>query len=62
VKLTVWKWLTPDKRWIHKTGIAPDIEVVVPVDTPADEDPVLDRALEELDEAAVAPAALLRAA
>ena len=21
VKLTVWKWLTPDKRWIHKVGL-----------------------------------------
>jgi carboxyl-terminal processing protease len=62
VKLTVWKWLTPEKRWIHKTGITPDIEVIVPADTPADEDPVLDRALEQLDAAAVAPAALLRAA
>jgi carboxyl-terminal processing protease len=62
VKLTVWKWLTPDKRWIHKTGITPDIVVTVPADTPADEDPVLDRALELLAGEAAGPAALLKAA
>ena len=48
VKLTVWKWLTPNKRWIHKTGLTPDVPVTVPADTPADEDPVLDKALEVL--------------
>ncbi|WP_227394256.1 S41 family peptidase [Jeotgalibacillus aurantiacus] len=30
MKLTVSKWLTPDKRWIHKKGIEPTIEVVQP--------------------------------
>jgi carboxyl-terminal processing protease len=48
VKLTVAKWLTPDKTWIHKVGITPDVSVTVPADTPANEDPVLDRALEIL--------------
>ncbi len=48
VRLTVWKWLTPDKRWIHKIGITPDVLVEVPADTPPDEDPALDRALELL--------------
>jgi carboxyl-terminal processing protease len=48
VKLTVAKWLTPDKRWIHKVGLVPDIVVARPDDTPADEDPVLDRAVEFL--------------
>jgi carboxyl-terminal processing protease len=24
VKLTVEKWLTPNKRWIHKIGLTPD--------------------------------------
>jgi carboxyl-terminal processing protease len=58
VKLTVNKWLTPNKRWIHKVGITPDIQVVVPADTPADSDPVLDRALEVLGAAAIGPRVL----
>jgi len=48
VKLTVAKWLTPDKRWIHNVGLVPDIVVEVPADTPAGEDPVLDRTVEFL--------------
>ena len=60
VKLTVWKWLTPNKRWIHKTGLTPDVPVTVPTDTPADEDPVLDKALEVLG--ATGATGLLRAA
>jgi carboxyl-terminal processing protease len=62
VKLTVWKWLTPNKRWIHKIGLTPDIAVTVPADTPPGEDPVLDKALEVLGAAAAVPALLLRAA
>ena len=27
--ITIAKWLTPDKQWIHKTGLQPD--VVVPI-------------------------------
>lgn len=30
IKLTLYKWLTPDGNWIHKKGIKPDIEVVQP--------------------------------
>jgi carboxyl-terminal processing protease len=60
VKLTVNKWLTPDKRWIHKIGLTPDIAVTVPADNPPGSDPVLDKALEVLGATAVAP--LLRAA
>ena len=48
VKLTVAKWLTPDKRWIHKVGIDPDVPVAFPANTPAGEDPVLDKAVEFL--------------
>ena len=62
VKLTVWKWLTPNKRWIHKVGLTPDIAVTVPTDTPAGADPVLDRALEVLGATSAAPGTLLRAA
>jgi C-terminal processing protease CtpA/Prc len=25
--LTIAKWLTPDKRWIHKEGLQPDVAV-----------------------------------
>jgi carboxyl-terminal processing protease len=52
VKLTVEKWLTPDKRWIHRIGLTPDYPVTVPADLPAGSDPVLDKALEVLGAAA----------
>ncbi len=62
VKLTVSKWLTPDKHWIHRVGISPDIAVTIPADNPPGSDPALERALEVLDESAVRPGAYLRAA
>jgi carboxyl-terminal processing protease len=62
VKLTVAKWLTPDKRWIHKVGIVPDIVVEVPADTPAGSDPVLDRAIEFLTGSSALRVSLPRAA
>jgi carboxyl-terminal processing protease len=62
VKLTVEKWLTPDKRWIHKIGLTPDVPVTVPTELPAGSDPVLDKALQVLDAGAMAPWADLRAA
>lgn len=62
VKLTVNKWLTPNKRWIHKVGITPDVAVTVPTDNPAGTDPVLDKALEVLGAAALAPRSSLLAA
>lgn len=30
IKLTQFKWLTPDGTWIHKKGIKPDIEIKQP--------------------------------
>ena len=62
VKLTVEKWLTPGKRWIHKVGLTPDVPVAVPTDLPAGSDPVLDKALEVLGATAMATWAELRAA
>jgi carboxyl-terminal processing protease len=62
VKLTVAKWLTPNKRWIHRIGLTPDVAVTVPADNPPGKDPVLDRALEVLDAATANAAAFLRAA
>ena len=47
-RLTIAKWLTPAKRWIHDVGIAPDVVVEVPATTQGDDDPILDRALEVL--------------
>jgi carboxyl-terminal processing protease len=49
-RLTIARWLTPDQRWINKTGLTPD--VVVPVPAPGSvapgDDPVLDKALQVL--------------
>ncbi len=59
IRLTVAKWLTPHQTWVHRVGIEPDVEVELPPDLPAGEDPALDKALEVLGEAAAAP---LRAA
>ena len=47
-RLTIARWLTPEKRWIHHVGLEPDVPVDVPVDAPAGSDPVLERALEVL--------------
>jgi carboxyl-terminal processing protease len=47
-RLTVARWLTPDKRWIHGVGLVPDVVVAVPPDLPAGADPTLDRALDLL--------------
>jgi carboxyl-terminal processing protease len=30
LKYTIAKWLTPNGNWIHKKGIAPDVEVALP--------------------------------
>ena len=47
-KLTIARWLTPDKRWIHKVGLTPDVIVTLPNPVPAGTDPDLDKALEVL--------------
>ena len=49
-RLTIAKWLTPDRTWIHGTGIAPDVLVTDAPAKPGD-DPVLDAGLKALDEA-----------
>jgi carboxyl-terminal processing protease len=48
LKLTIAKWLTPDKHWIHGTGVEPDVVVELPDEVPAGEDPARDRAIEIL--------------
>jgi carboxyl-terminal processing protease len=59
-RLTIARWLTPAKRWIHGTGLTPDVTVVQPDPLPAGADPTLDKAIELLDAAALEPG--LRAA
>jgi carboxyl-terminal processing protease len=51
-KLTIARWLTPDKHWIHDVGLTPDVVVDVPEGTPPDQDVTLDRAVELLGGAA----------
>jgi carboxyl-terminal processing protease len=54
-KLTIARWLTPDKRWIHGVGLTPDVVVTLPDPVRAGGDPTLDKALEVL----AGPAALV---
>ncbi len=46
-RLTIAKWLTPNRTWIHGKGLTPDVVVDAAPEKPGD-DPVLDAALEEL--------------
>ncbi len=50
-RLTIAKWLTPDKTWINGKGIEPDVVVTAAPATPGD-DPALDAALKVLGSAA----------
>ena len=54
LKLTIAKWLTPDKHWIHHVGIVPDVPVTTPADASPTNDPVLDKAVEILTTASAA--------
>ncbi len=38
-KLTIARWLTPDKRWIHKVGLTPDVVVTLPTPGPGRDGP-----------------------
>jgi carboxyl-terminal processing protease len=62
MRLTIAKWLSPDKHWIHREGVRPDIVVPVPADTPANADPVLDRALDLLADSRASSLPTLRRA
>ena len=53
-RLTIARWLTPDKRWIHGVGLVPDVVVPVPAAPPAGADQTLDRALDLLGGSAAA--------
>jgi carboxyl-terminal processing protease len=52
LKLTIAKWLTPNKTWIHHMGIVPDVVVTPPTDVAAGQDPTLDKAVELLQSGA----------
>ncbi len=60
-RLTVAKWLTPDKTWIHKAGITPDV-IVDEVPAKPGDDPVLEKALDVLGFGEPAGSALRAAA
>ena len=51
-RLTVARWLTPNKRWIHDVGLEPQVPVTIPANVAPGDDPTLDRALELLGAAA----------
>jgi carboxyl-terminal processing protease len=51
LKLTIAKWLTPNKRWIHHVGIIPDVPVETPANAGPDNDPALDKAVDLLTKA-----------
>jgi carboxyl-terminal processing protease len=55
VRITISRWFTPDHKSVAPDGVQPDVLVARPEETPADEDPILDRAIAEL----MAPAALV---
>jgi carboxyl-terminal processing protease len=51
MRLTVARWLTPKSRWIHETGLTPDVEVAADASAGgagSTGDAVLDRALQVL--------------
>lgn len=50
IRITVARWLTPNRAWIHDFGVSPDIEVPYdPVTDGLDVDPQLDKAIEYLN-------------
>ncbi|MBN1261289.1 MAG: S41 family peptidase [Anaerolineae bacterium] len=48
LRVTIARWFTPDNHSIHGEGLTPEIETPYLPETPVDEDPQLDRALEYL--------------
>ena len=47
VHITIAKWLTPNKEWVHKNGIEPDVKVELTAENTKDgTDPQLAKALE----------------
>jgi carboxyl-terminal processing protease len=51
-RLTIARWLTPDKVWISGKGLTPNIAYQAPANAPVGTDPVLERAVQVLTGAA----------
>ena len=47
-EFTIAHWFTPEEQDIHGNGLTPDIEAPHPTDTPVDQDPQRERAIEYL--------------
>ena len=47
-RVTIARWYTPNDNTIHEQGLTPDIEAAFPRDTPAGQDPQLQRAIDYL--------------
>ena len=47
-RLTIARWLSPKKRWIHNVGIEPDVTVAAPSPGSPGDDPTLDQAIDIL--------------
>jgi carboxyl-terminal processing protease len=60
-RLTIAKWLTPDKRWIHEKGLTPDVRVAADAAAGESGDAYIDAALDVLGGTASRPT-LLRVA
>jgi carboxyl-terminal processing protease len=52
-RLSIAKWLTPDKTWIHGVGITPDVVMEQPDDLALGQDPQLDRAVQVVESKAL---------
>ncbi len=48
LRVTIARWFTPNDVAIHGQGLTPDIVVPIPEDTPAGQDPQLERAVQYL--------------
>jgi carboxyl-terminal processing protease len=48
VRVTIARWYTPEGRLIHDQGLTPDIVVALEPGAPPEEDPQLERAIEEV--------------
>jgi carboxyl-terminal processing protease len=62
LRVTIARWFTPNEQPIHGEGLAPDLVVEFTDETPEDEDPQLDRAIEYLLEGAFSEEAFLEGA
>jgi carboxyl-terminal processing protease len=62
VRITISRWFTPDHNSVAPDGVQPDIAVARTAETPPEEDPVLDAAVEYLADQPVARLPLAAAA